>query len=409
MQKISRIYKILVVSLFLVLFNTSFIVNIYAQNIGEYVRNTRRIDIGTTSSGQTNQYLLKGWNYINGNGTGSPTKAVNYGITFSDIPIVVAGRAGGFSSATPPATLSACSNPLYYIGGFLNVGNVNASGFNSLMYFNGTVIAATDYLCFTWIAVGTYSGADLAENFLTYDMDLKPGDLIAIDENNDIAVRKSNVKYDKSIYGIVSTAPGQTLGGANGESADLGTKASIEAGAENKKLISDGKAKVVAVALEGRVPLKVNLENGIIKKGDYLTASSKPGFAMRSTEAGQIIGRALEDFDGSQTVVDSSDKDYQFIQDQLKQGKKLEEIDLSGIDFTESQVKGEGKIIASLERGNYLGSGESSLSTIIKNYSSQLTLSNILTAIFLAVIILLSIYIFKLINKIKTLENGTSK
>ncbi len=337
------------------------------------------------TTAQTNQYIVKGWNYVNGPSTG-PTKAVNYGITFSDIPIVVAERAGGFSSATPPATLSACSSPLYWINSYLNIGAVSATSFTAQQYFNGTSIPATDYLCFGWIAVGTYSGADLAENYLTYDTTLKPGDLVAIDENNNISVRKTNSKYDKGVYGIVSTAPGKTLGGENGESADFATKASLEAIEENKKLITQDKAKVVAVALEGRVPLKVTLENGVIKKGDYLTASSKPGYAMKATEPGQIIGRALEGFDGTQSIIDSSDEEYQLIQEQLEQGKKLEEIDLSGINFSESETKGEGKIIATLERGMYLGEGAKSLDNKFSEFYSALNQGNILRFFILSLV-----------------------
>ncbi|MBI4039324.1 hypothetical protein HY388_00670 [Candidatus Daviesbacteria bacterium] len=50
------------------------------------------------------------------------------------------------------------------------------------------------------------------------------------------------------------------------------------------------------VALAGRVPVKVSLENGPIEKGDYLTSSSTPGVAMKATKPGQVVGKALEPF-----------------------------------------------------------------------------------------------------------------
>ncbi len=53
------------------------------------------------------------------------------------------------------------------------------------------------------------------------------------------------------------------------------------------------------VALTGRVPVKVSLENGTIKEGDYLTSSSIPGVATKATKAGRVIGMALEAFDNS--------------------------------------------------------------------------------------------------------------
>jgi len=51
------------------------------------------------------------------------------------------------------------------------------------------------------------------------------------------------------------------------------------------------------VALAGRLLAKVSLENGPIKIGDSLTsASSTPGVAMKATDAGRVIGIALEPF-----------------------------------------------------------------------------------------------------------------
>ena len=42
--------------------------------------------------------------------------------------------------------------------------------------------------------------------------------------------------------------------------------------------------------------VKVTTSNGSIKRGDLLTTSSKPGYAMKVTEPkiGTIIGKALE-------------------------------------------------------------------------------------------------------------------
>jgi cysteine-rich repeat protein len=53
------------------------------------------------------------------------------------------------------------------------------------------------------------------------------------------------------------------------------------------------------VALIGRVPVKVSTENGAIEPGDYLTSSTKPGVAMKATQAGPVIGKALEVYNNS--------------------------------------------------------------------------------------------------------------
>jgi hypothetical protein len=55
-------------------------------------------------------------------------------------------------------------------------------------------------------------------------------------------------------------------------------------------------ANAVPVAFAGRVPVKVSLENGDIKAGDYLTVSlTRPGYAMKLTGDGKAIGRAMSD------------------------------------------------------------------------------------------------------------------
>jgi hypothetical protein len=54
------------------------------------------------------------------------------------------------------------------------------------------------------------------------------------------------------------------------------------------------------IALNGRVPVKVTTENGAIAPGDYVTTSAThPGYAMKATAAGTVIGQALESFTSS--------------------------------------------------------------------------------------------------------------
>jgi hypothetical protein len=51
-----------------------------------------------------------------------------------------------------------------------------------------------------------------------------------------------------------------------------------------------------AVALAGRIPVKVNLEGGEIKGGDPITISSQPGIGKKATESGKIIGYSLGNY-----------------------------------------------------------------------------------------------------------------
>lgn len=64
-----------------------------------------------------------------------------------------------------------------------------------------------------------------------------------------------------------------------------------ESGADGKKLNDH----YLPLAIYGYFPAKVAMENGAIKRGDPLTSSSKPGYAMKATGACKIIGYALED------------------------------------------------------------------------------------------------------------------
>lgn len=128
----------------------------------------------------------------------------------------------------------------------------------------------------TWQPVLTplTSGGDIAENFLinpncrTLDNCPEPGDLVSIAKNN--YIEKSLLPYDQKIIGVISTRPAMTLAG------DLKNE--------------DARP----VALIGRVPLKVSLENGPIDIGDPLTSSFLPGIAKKAVEGGRAVGIALQ-------------------------------------------------------------------------------------------------------------------
>ncbi len=121
-------------------------------------------------------------------------------------------------------------------------------------------------------------GADLAEWYSASSSEqLEPGDVLSISTNEEVSgfVTKSNQEYDNRILGIVTTSPGYVLG---------------------QKIDPND----VEVALAGRIPVKISTENGIIKKGDLLTSSSTPGVAMKATRPGQTLGKALENYSGSE-------------------------------------------------------------------------------------------------------------
>ena len=71
----------------------------------------------------------------------------------------------------------------------------------------------------------------------------------------------------------------------------LGYIVKPESGADGKKLNDH----YLPLAIYGYFPAKVTMESGFIRRGDPLTSSSKPGYAMKATGACKIIGYALED------------------------------------------------------------------------------------------------------------------
>jgi hypothetical protein len=109
------------------------------------------------------------------------------------------------------------------------------------------------------------------------DANLAAGELVAIDSSasGGSGVVRTTEAYQKGAVGVISTKPGLLLG------ADAPTSK--------------------PVALAGRVPVDVTLEGGAIRIGDYLTASSAPGKAMRANERsrGGLIGIALSAYDGT--------------------------------------------------------------------------------------------------------------
>ena len=119
------------------------------------------------------------------------------------------------------------------------------------------------------------TGADFAEVYYTEDDNLDAGDIVIFDPALRTGVEKTTLPYEKTILGVISTDPGHTIGA--GDHWDGG--------------------RPVPVALAGRVPVKVSNENGPIAQGDFLTASSTPGVAMKATENGTIVGIAMDDFE----------------------------------------------------------------------------------------------------------------
>ena len=145
---------------------------------------------------------------------------------------------------------------------------------------------------------------DFAESFAAKEL-TEPGDVVMFvnQDTTSPTVRKSTKPYEATVVGVVSTNPGLVFD--NGETHIAG---------DNTQLITADKT---VVALVGRVPVKVSMENGTIAVGDALTSSSKPGVAMKATHAGKVIGYAMETQDGDGQVLVLIQPGYYFPEEQL--------------------------------------------------------------------------------------------
>lgn len=125
-------------------------------------------------------------------------------------------------------------------------------------------------------------GADLAESFEVEGSlsSYEPGDVLAISLSSDRKMEKSSEPYSTLVAGVYATKPGVLLS-ESGMDID----------------------NTVPMGVVGVLPTKVTLEGGTIKKGDLLVTSSTPGKAMKGAQdkitVGTVVGKALEDYDGS--------------------------------------------------------------------------------------------------------------
>lgn len=112
---------------------------------------------------------------------------------------------------------------------------------------------------------------------------LEPGDVLVISATQDRAVTKSTHANDTSLAGVYSTKPGFVGGGS-----------------------MDAQAGYVPVAMMGIVPVKVAAANGPIHRGDLLTTSDIPGYAMLATNPkfGAVLGKAMGELLEGEGVID---------------------------------------------------------------------------------------------------------
>ncbi len=117
----------------------------------------------------------------------------------------------------------------------------------------------------------TVQGNDVAETFPSSEF-LIAGEIVSVSGEGSTRIQRTH--GSDIIIGAVSTAPGLTLG------------------------FQDEDDSYFPVALAGRAPVKVNGEGGAIDIGDRVTISSKPGVGMKASQKSEVVGIAMQAFDG---------------------------------------------------------------------------------------------------------------
>lgn len=175
----------------------------------------------------------------------------------------------GVGTSSPGAKLEVSGNLKFTAG----------SG-GSITFQDGTT-QATAY-------TGVVCGGDYAESVDVTGSrtSYEPGDVLVLDPNTQGKFLKANDAYSTLVAGIYSTKPG-TVG---------------------RRQTTSKSPDEVPMAMMGIVPTKVTAENGPIKTGDLLVASSTPGRAMKGTDRGRmlgaVIGKAMGSLDSGTGVIE---------------------------------------------------------------------------------------------------------
>jgi hypothetical protein len=207
---------------------------------------------------------------------------VSGAVAFATTANAVAGAnvTGTVSSATTAGTVTTAAQP--------NITSVSSS-FTSLSFANAQTITANNVTISTGANtnLGTLTGnwslssgsrlqatyADLAE-YYEADQQYEPGTVLQFGGAKEVILAEDGTTR---VAGVVSTDPAYVMN-------------------------SSCEGNAVALALQGRVPTKVR---GTIRKGDLMISGGN-GFARPaiSPVVGSVIGKALQDFDGIEGIIE---------------------------------------------------------------------------------------------------------
>ena len=187
---------------------------------------------------------------------------------------ITATLTGAATSATTAATVTTAAQ-----GNITSLGILTGLSLPSITHTGTTNVGDIGQSAhvFATVYATTFSGvsttakyADLAETY-SADTDYLPGTVVSFGGQEEVTL--SLVDGDRKIAGVVSTNPAHVMNSV------------LEAN------------HVVVVALQGRVPTRVN---GPVRKGDLMvSAGNGRARAEQDPKIGAVIGKSLEDFDGN--------------------------------------------------------------------------------------------------------------
>jgi hypothetical protein len=237
---------------------------VYITGLGNATGNLNGANL-TTPGAVSATGNLNGNNATITNAVVAATGAFTGNVTTGNIQGTVhSGTTGTFTGNVTSGNLSVSTGEIT-VG---NIVNANGNGIgnigSSTLYFNTVFAQAT-----------SAQYADLAEMYRG-DRYYSPGTVMCFGGSNEITIAEKD--HDVMVAGIVSTRPAYTM-----NSTLTGTTA-------------------VAIALAGRVPCTVQ---GPVLRGQMLvTAGNGRARAELNPVIGTVIGKALQDFDGSVGVIE---------------------------------------------------------------------------------------------------------
>ena len=179
------------------------------------------------------------------------------------------------SGTSSMAVVSSGGNIRANIGGATII-NITSGGIeNGQANGVGNIGSSTTYFNTVFAKATSAQYADLAEKYVA-DAEYPAGTVVVFGGDKEVTV--SSTDADRAVAGVVSTNPSYIMNG--------GLEAEF----------------VATVALTGRVPCRVT---GTVKKGDLMVSA---GYGLARAEqdpkVGTVIGKALENFEGNEGVIE---------------------------------------------------------------------------------------------------------